>query len=344
VFDYASSNGFLDPGPNKQYAALTTALGNTQLNLAEYGGICSTTSTEPIVMLPCGDSSIAGDAGEGAIEIKAAWRQLTADEASSGRFFKRKVVYYTGAAGNQTFNNAIWGLVSLHIIHKTKSFPAFVFASWEQVDNYDDTSTPPANKQNLAFQNTGTRLPNIPVTRVHPIHSQVVATNASVHAAFKAGAADTVWQCYELIGVQGTPVNGPPPAGASSDDLSYYYLANIMVETNQTLQTFSGAAPDGTVIPFQNVTLNGQTYQMGGCQGCHGFQAQYIGGDMSRLLAVGAPNVASPESIDSTDAASVRAYRQRTTAVSLRQFRPQLGPKERKQTDNSDERRDPAHR
>jgi hypothetical protein len=333
VFDYANQSGFTNPGPNKNYPTLGSALGVTQGNLVAYGGICTLPpgTTQQIVMLPCGDNTVAGDAGEGAIEIKAAWRQLTADEVSGGRFFMRKVIYYTGAPGSQTYNNAVWGLVSLHIIHKTKSFPAFVFATWEQVDNYDDTVTPPnnPNTQNLAFANTGTQLPNIPVTRAHPIHSQVAATTASVHEAFKAANADTVWQYYELIGVQGTPVNGPPPATASSDDLSYYYLANIMVETNQTLQTFFGAAPNGTVIPFQNVTLNGQAYQMGGCQGCHGFQAQYIGGDMSRLLAVGAPNVATPESIDSSDTASVRNYQQRTTAVSLRQFRPPLGLKGR---------------
>jgi len=40
-----------------------------------------------IVSLPCGDAAVAGDAGEGAIEIKAAWRQLTAQKAVSGRFF-----------------------------------------------------------------------------------------------------------------------------------------------------------------------------------------------------------------------------------------------------------------
>ncbi len=327
VFDYANQSGFTQPGPTKQYLTLQNALAANQGNLAAYGGICSIPpgTTQQIVMLPCGDNSVTGDAGEGAIEIKAAWRQLTDAEVSGGRFFMRKVLYYTGPQGNQTYNNAVWGLVSLHIIHKTKSFPAFVFATWEQVDNYDDTATPPANSQNLAFENTGTPLPIIPVTRVHPIHSQVAATNDAVHTAFMTGNADTVWQYYELIGVQATPVNGPPPATASSDDLSYYYLANIMVETNQTLQNFFGAAPGGTVIPFQNVALGGQTYQMGGCQGCHGFQGQYIGGDMSRLLAVGAPNAAQPDSLDSSTLASVRAYQKRTTAVTLRQFRPQPG-------------------
>ena len=92
-------------------------------------------------MLPCGDLNVppdpdTGDPGEGAIEIKAAWRKLTTKEANSGRFFTQSVLFYTGSKGNQVYNNEVWGLVALHIIHKTKSFPVFVFATFEQVDNY----------------------------------------------------------------------------------------------------------------------------------------------------------------------------------------------------------------
>lgn len=343
VFDYANQSGFTNPGANKQYQTLQNALAVTQGNLPAYGGICSLppNTTQQIVMLPCGDINVPGDPGEGAIEIKAAWRELTDAEAATGRFFTRKVIFYTDEQQGQVYNNAVWGLVSLHIIHKTKSFPAFVFATWEQVDNYDDTATPPnnPNPENLAFQNTGTPLPNIPVTRAHPIHSQVAATNTSVHTAFKAGDPNTVWQYYELIGVQATPVNGPPPATASSDDLSYFYLANIMVETNQTLQNFIGGAPNGVPIQLQNVYLNGQAYTMGGCQGCHGFQGQYIGGDMSRIIATGAPNAAHPESLNSSDTTSVKSFQQRSTAVSIRQFRPQSGQWGKDRSDYRDDHR-----
>jgi len=320
LFDYANQQGFL----NANGAALGNALANTSGNLAKFGGICSPptgVSPSSIVMLPCGDNSVTGDAGEGAIEIKAAWRKLTPDELSSGRFFTRNVLFYTGsqAQGQQTFNNAVWGLVALHIIHKTKSFPAFVFATWEQVDNYDDGLSDNPNRENLAFQNTGTPLPNIPVVRAHPIHSQVAPVNDVVHAAFTdptTGNPNTVWQYYKLIGVQATPVNFPP-ANASSDDLSYYFLANIMVETNQTLQNFTGGAPKGVPIQgFTNVNVaglnNGQPFSMGGCQGCHGFQAQQIGGDMSRLLAVNSSNTSVAESIDVGVERSVTTYRLRS--------------------------------
>jgi hypothetical protein len=263
------------------------------------------------VSLPCGDATIAGDDGEGAIEVKAAWRPLTPKEVADGHFFVRNVIFYTGTPFvDLAYQNAVWGLVALHIIHKTKSFPDFVFASWEQVENYDDRIN--QNTEDLRFHNIAgspTIPPDIPVTRAHPIHSQIPPVNDAVHAAFKAKDPNTIWQYYKLIGVQGTPVNGPPPAGAPIDDLSYYYLANIVVETNQTLQNFFGGAPNGYTIPFQNVYVNGASVQMGGCQGCHGFQGQVLGGDMSRLIAVAPSNSTNtPESIDADDNMALRTF------------------------------------
>ena len=341
VFDYLNQKGYTSPANN--YGALGTATGNTAgfnaagvNNLTKYGGICTQPDTTPIVMLPCGDINVPGDPGEGAIEIKAAWRRLTDDELQKGRFFTRNVIFYTGPQGKQIYHNAVWGLVALHIIHKTKSFPAFVFATWEQVDNYDDDDPTNPNPQTLAFQNlplkddATTSIVNIAVRRAHPIHSQVASTNDSVHAAFKAADPNTIWQYYKLVGVQATPVSGPPPAGTSLDDLSYYYLANIMVETNQTLQNFHGSVgDDGHPTDLQQVYIQGAAgspFAMGGCQGCHGFQGQLAGGDMSVLIANGTANAQQAESIDSSPVASVRTviHRDRNAVIedghSLREF------------------------
>jgi hypothetical protein len=316
IYNYANKNALTACDNKGNCPTLTAARTKTIGNLAQYGGICSTDPS--IVSLPCGDNAVVGDAGEGSIEIKAAWRALTTTEMQSGRFFTRKVIFYTGTQYvSQQYNNAVYGLVALHIIHKTKSFPTFVFASWEQVDNYDDVNN--KNTENLAFVNTGTELPNIPVTRAHPIHSQIPPVNDAVHKVFTAKDPATIWQYYKLIGVQGMPMDGPPPAIAPSDTRSYYYLANIVVETNQTLQNFFGAAPNGVVIPFKNVYLNGAAgspFQMGGCQGCHGTQGQSIGGDMSRLIGLAPSNSTHPpESIDADSVAAVRSYLERSTDV-----------------------------
>jgi hypothetical protein len=90
-----------------------------------------------------------------------------------------------------------------------------------------------------------------------------------------------------------------------------------VVETNQTLQNFFGAVnADGGVVPFQNVYLNGASFQMGGCQGCHGTQGQSIGGDMSRLIGAAPTNSTQPPaSIDADEAAAVKSYLARTTDV-----------------------------
>ncbi len=81
VFNYVVQNGFTNAGTSSNpYPTLNAALSNTQANLPKVAGTCSTTVTGPIVMLPCGDINVDGDAGEGAIEIKAAWRKLTDDE------------------------------------------------------------------------------------------------------------------------------------------------------------------------------------------------------------------------------------------------------------------------
>jgi hypothetical protein len=253
---------------------------------------------------------------------------------ASGRFLTRTVLFYQGeppnppAPGTQTYNNAVYGLVALHIIHKTKSFPAFVFASWEQIDNYDDATN--TNTEALQFTNLGypgstiypnsPPPPNIPVTRNHPIHSQIPPVNDAVHAAFTKIDPQTVWQYYKLIGVQATPVNGPPSKTASPDDLSYYYLANIVVETNQTLQNFAGSLPLITAIPFRNVYLNGAVgspFQMGGCQGCHGAAGQSNGGEMSVLIGFGPSNAAGPpESVDNPPEAAAKSYAVRSYGLS----------------------------
>jgi hypothetical protein len=319
VFDYLNEKGFTQC-PGGSCNSLNTARMKTSNNLAQFGGICSTDKS--IVSLPCGDATVAGDAGEGAIEIKAAWRKLTGQEVASGRFFTQTVIYYTGAPPQQIYNNAVYGLIALHIIPKTKSFPAFVFASWEQVDNYNDAAG--QNTENLTFINLSTPpIRNIAVTRNHPIHSQIPPVNNAVHAAFTAKDPTTIWQYYKLIGVQADPVNGPPSAVASTDDLSYYYLANIVVETNQTLQNFAGSVNGvGLTAPFLNVYLNGATgspFQMGGCQGCHGTQAQSMGGDMSRIVALAPYDSIGPiDSIDADEATSIRSYLIRSNAVPRR--------------------------
>jgi len=80
---------------------------------------------------------------DGSIEVKAAWRILpdnTSKEIKQ-RYHVRKALIAiskeysaTGAAFQMEVNV---GLVGLHVVYKTKSQPRWIWATFEQVDNYD---------------------------------------------------------------------------------------------------------------------------------------------------------------------------------------------------------------
>ncbi|MCG6863731.1 MAG: hypothetical protein LJE70_21120, partial [Chromatiaceae bacterium] len=76
----------------------------------------------------------------GTILAKGAFRPLTQEEMDSGRFYTTRVRYYEddgvdSEPGDLCYREAVWGMVGLHIIHKTPTAPNFVFATFEQVDN-----------------------------------------------------------------------------------------------------------------------------------------------------------------------------------------------------------------
>ena len=75
------------------------------------------------------------------IEVKSAWRQLTAAEASSGRFYMTNVRFYNANSSKHVgYIDAVWGLVALHIIQKTQSAPYFIYATFSQADNLLDAN------------------------------------------------------------------------------------------------------------------------------------------------------------------------------------------------------------
>ncbi len=156
--------------------------------------------------------------------------------------------------------------------------------------------------------------------RDNAIPDYVVSANTQAHAAIgsylkKAGIATSPWMAYKLINVQYFPYdkipdpnkpNGSPyvpasgPYSASNPAASSYYMANIVVETNRSLQMFSGGLRanvstdwDTNGSPHKNTYYGGVFHNMGGCMGCHGSQGQTQGGDFSVILARGM--VGTPE-------------------------------------------------
>jgi len=73
----------------------------------------------------------------GAIEIKAAWRPVASiDPSQLYRYHVANVITYGGTIDNPVAGNQQYALIGLHIIHKTPNYPSFIFATFEQVDDY----------------------------------------------------------------------------------------------------------------------------------------------------------------------------------------------------------------
>lgn len=272
MFDYIAGAELYDL-TTRWAAGRRTLAAVTQNN---QGGVapCPTTAAgESIVCFPPGETDIS----EGTIEVKATWRQLTLDEYNSGRFLIAPIIRYYNYDSTAdalcyqtvpavpTANTLPYGLAALHIIHKTTSFPTFVFATFEQVDNLDRSL--PNNGLFFFNRNSGIVNPNRQnvTVRAHPVQAAVEALNGQVHRDIRAQNPNSVWQYYNLIGVQGAASN----FGQDND----FYLANIVTETNEALRSFSGSLDNsnGTIDPRAiNVHKGASTFIGGGCKGCHG--------------------------------------------------------------------------
>lgn len=252
----------------------------------------------------------------GSIQVKAAWLMLDGTEAGGG-YHTTEAIFYRSRPDPQ--NNAVvecyevatFGLIALHIIQRIHPDPfdkppggTFVFATWEHTSldaepsgyyyaNYLAFDGPLGTSGHFKFPVDLTPFPNftapdvgaIAVGRLHPYP---LGTTAGVNTAVRDQLpSGSVWRNYRLIGTQFVAV------GSEQDSLQFnqpFYLANLVVETNDGLQNFQGLPPgvivtpyytqtkgihiEGTNVTFQrelpNVLLGQQPYNMGGCMGCHG--------------------------------------------------------------------------
>ncbi len=162
--------------------------------------------------------------------------------------------------------------------------------------------------------------------RDNDIPQYAIDANKAAHAAIGAylrtnKISSAPWLDYKLVNVQyypydkviqketpnGSLYKSQPPYTAKNPAASSFYQANIVVETNRSLQLFSGGLtiPPGEGVstdwdmggaPHKNTYYGGMAYNAGGCLGCHGSQGQNPGGqagDFSVILARG--SVLNPE-------------------------------------------------
>ncbi len=366
-YTYAAQNNYW-----WESQAFKTAQTNLQTGISN-----ETYPTAPFISFPAGT-----------IEVKAAWRPLSKSQNPS-HFHTTTVRYYeTNSDGSPCYHDETWGLIGLHIIHKTPTAPYFIFATFEQAENlltptgapvednngkvvrlqttspttpaltYQDSPTVPKvsivgdtyceDPKDLLYYKNNPQDDGLPSNgnicvnnRYHAIPPTVIAVNKAAHQALTTYSSahnlgESPWQHYKLVNVQWVPfdlkeidLRNPD----SNKNASTFYQANIVVETNYTLQEFSGristaytppptldqltGAPTNYttsgepgflntfIVPIQSTPGKIQGVNMGGCMGCHG-NAQVAGSDFSFILA---NPVTAPETPTTDPAASfLRRY------------------------------------
>ena len=196
----------------------------------------------------------------GPVEVKAAWKILP---APSERYHSRQVeIAWPNPAkkGSYLCKEYTMGLVGLHIAHKTKTAPQWIWSTFEQVDNYtgahpsfNNPACPAAQcppnqqpKEPSGGWNGDPRVQQTPPTQV------VVAPGSSAEVRHtskplnrqvqqKLASMGSVWQYYQLVSTQWPPVpyiNGKPAhvleKGTLTDQGAQqfpYLLANSAMET-----------------------------------------------------------------------------------------------------------------
>ena len=196
-------------------------------------------------------------AAPGTIKVKAAWKVMgpsgTKQPDDPSKFYTTQALVLDPDTGK--CSQQMLGLVGLHIVMKTKTFPQWLWATFEHAANAPDQMAGPqpnmtynfysAACANCAVNTPPTKAqPQVPtqVMRVVPIDGLAATKNALYQAAFKTLRPDNVWQNYMLVDAQW---------GAKTESPSIPNQPQFLANT--TLETYL-QAPSGT----------------NGCINCHG--------------------------------------------------------------------------
>jgi hypothetical protein len=281
--------------------------------------------------LPAGDNN----GGEGAIEIKTAFLLVTDDNKDKfNDFFQTQAIYYMADYdankspnySNWKYNVGTFALLGIHVIHKTKSYPDFIFTSFEHKSLTDKpfqfilTSPLPPTYPGSNFNPFNTKLPVPPPPnssqigvrqliqrqtgtnptsngQLYPIPPCLDSVTKTVHNKLSKLNPNSIWLNYRLMGVQAniTEKWAPTPSEGAGPN---HFMANQIVESDAFAGNFFGPGfgtnpfPTGPKGPQgnqngDNILYQGKTFNMGGCKGCHGVAQTAFGTDFSFLLDFG---------------------------------------------------------
>ena len=216
-----------------------------RMNRREYDFIVNnkyydSTKQPAVIEFPAGSNETSEI---GALHVKAAWKELTPAEVTSGRFYVNSALLVDPALNPPCRFVQSMGLVGLHIVHKTQTRPQWIWSTFEQADNapfIPQGGTPPNTA--FTFYNPNCTVnctPNtrpvdnqpVQVVRLVDVDDEAKSTNQPYVAYFKS--TDTskftnVWQFYELVNAQWP---GDPTDIAAFGHPVPTYLANTTLET-----------------------------------------------------------------------------------------------------------------
>lgn len=210
------------------------------------------------------------------IEVKGAWKVLTAAEAASGRFHTAPGVIPSSGGGGQTVTV---GLVGLHVFASGGAQQAGLWATFYQIDNaplagttatgtysfYNAASSTPANT-------TGTNPTQ--VTQVFPDDPVAANVNAQARQIMIQGNPSGPWQYYAMVDTQWsrsvlnlvTPVPATVPLNAGT--VSTATLINPVLETFMQTSGNSclGCHSFATTAQANSNTATGFSFMFGNAQ------------------------------------------------------------------------------
>ena len=200
--------------------------------------------------LPVGRTGRGAEpAAEGSIEVKSAWLDLT---GASRKTLKRFRTARACLVENGTCRWTTVGLVGLHIVHKTETFPQWSWATFEHVDNapdreeirqgtlrrrytFHDPGCPPATCPPNTRPPSGDRTVPIQLMRTTPIAEHARQLNGIVRERIRRQNRDSVWQYYQLVDVQwpeaGESITEATPAPLPRGGMTPTSIANATLET-----------------------------------------------------------------------------------------------------------------
>jgi len=170
---------------------------------------------------------------EGSIEIKSAWKILSASEISGKRYFTTQGIVCNTPDGARTpcdDKPVTFGLVGLHIVQQTSPGGTLFWSTFEQVDNEsvffnpNSTATPNTDfaKQPYTELDASCQAINAPtqIKRVTPIPA-----SPDLNTYYQQLLGNSVFKNYQLISTQWTTGAGSSAFGTPAN------VANITLET-----------------------------------------------------------------------------------------------------------------